>query len=408
MNVNLRGPAIIDRVICLFFWLCLSVSFTTLASDEPVWVIGLDADLSSASAAAGEAIRQGALIALHEINQKGGVKGRKIVLDARDHRGNPARAIENVLSLAENPDLLAIIGGLHTPVALEVLPLVHQHHIPFLIPWAAGTAIIQNGYDPNYVFRVSLKDEDVGPFLVESAVAEGHTYLGLLLENTSWGRSNYQAMTEAARKQGIPPPAVEWFNWGVTSFDMPLKTFGEKKVEAILLVANSSEGAILINEMANLPAEQRIPLFSHWGITGGDFYQQVATELKLVDLRFVQTFTVCASEFPQRTEHLVSLYRTLFDAFSLPAREIPAAPGLAHTYDLVHLFALAVDQAKTAKREEIRQAMESLPAFSGVMTEYQPAFSADRHDALSKKQLRLARYDASGAVVPLVGEACSP
>ena len=99
----------------------------------------------------------------------------------------------------ESPPILvgleAVIGGLHTPVALDELALVHQHRLIYLGPWAAGTGIVDNGYTPNYVFRVSVRDQLAGGFLVGRALAAGYRHPGLLLERTAWGRSNEKAIT---------------------------------------------------------------------------------------------------------------------------------------------------------------------------------------------------------------------
>lgn len=101
----------------LAIFLAAALLTGTVRAQSPV-MVGLDADMSSSSAQAGEAIRRGALLAIEEINASGGVLGRPLELVVRDHRGNPARGLDNMLEFADMPGLLAVIGGLHTPVAL--------------------------------------------------------------------------------------------------------------------------------------------------------------------------------------------------------------------------------------------------------------------------------------------------
>ena len=61
------------------------------AQSTPV-KLGLSAAVSGGSAASGEAIKRGLLIAIDEINARGGVLGgRKLELVVRDDEGNPAR-----------------------------------------------------------------------------------------------------------------------------------------------------------------------------------------------------------------------------------------------------------------------------------------------------------------------------
>ena len=151
-------------------------------------IIGLDADMTSGSAQSGLAIRRGVVLALDEINAAGGLLGRPVELIVRDHRGNPDRGVDNIVEFAEMSDVLAVVGGLHTPVALRELKTIHDQQMIYLGPWAAGTPIVQNEYSPNFVFRVSVRDEYAGGFLVDRALERGLSKIGLLLERTGWGR----------------------------------------------------------------------------------------------------------------------------------------------------------------------------------------------------------------------------
>ena len=125
-------------------------------------VIGIDADMSSGAAQAGEAIRRGVALALDEINAEGGLLGRPVECVVRDHRGNPSRGVDNITEFAQMRDVLAVVGGIHTPVALQELDVIHREQMLYLDPWAAGTPVVDNGRNPNFVFRVSVRDEYAG------------------------------------------------------------------------------------------------------------------------------------------------------------------------------------------------------------------------------------------------------
>ncbi len=122
--------------------------------------------MSAVAAEGGQAIYQGAMIAINEINREGGVLDRPLELIVRDHRGNPARGIRNIQTFSQTSDMVAVLGGVHTPVALQELELIHQHQLIYLSPWAAGTAIVDNGYEPNNVFRVSIRDAEAAKVLL--------------------------------------------------------------------------------------------------------------------------------------------------------------------------------------------------------------------------------------------------
>lgn len=380
-------------------WLGLGANARAEVHATPI-VIGLDADMSSASAQSGEAIRRGAELGIAEINAAGGVLGRPFRLEVRDHRGNPARGKDNMRAFAQMVDLVAVIGGIHTPVALAEIDLIHEHEIVYLGAWAAGTPVVENGHDPNYVFRVSVRDEFAGGYLLRSAQARGFRRPGLLLESTGWGRSNEKAFTEAARDLGMNLAGIQWFNWGIKDLRQQILALAEGGADVVMLVANAREGGVATRSMAELEGAQRRPIISHWGITGGDFLALVGEALDLVDLTFLQTYSFLAPTVPERAERFLSAYFARY-ADTRRAAEIRSPVGTAHAYDLVHMLAKAVEQSGSIDRRSVRAALERLPRFEGLLKTYDPPFTAERHDALTADDFSLARYLADGTIKPV-------
>ncbi len=142
------------KIILICF--CLLMTSSNATAKTPI-LVGLNADMSSGSAQAGEAIKRGILIAMEEINQAGGVFGRKFKLTVKNHRGIPARGKSNMKKFAADPKVIAVIGGLHTPVVLAEKKTLFDSgklDIPYLIPWAAGTLVTHN----EWIFRLSVRD----------------------------------------------------------------------------------------------------------------------------------------------------------------------------------------------------------------------------------------------------------
>ena len=366
---------------------------------EPI-LIGLDADLGSGSARSGIAIKRGIILAMEEINSRGGVLGREFALKAMDHRGNPDRGIDNINSLAQEKTLVAIVGGLHTPVALAELPVIHRYGIIYLGPWAAGTPVVKNGYAPNYVFRVSVRDEYAGPFLVQRAVESGYGKPGLLLEQTGWGRSNSKAMTDALAAYDLQPSGPEWFLWGTTDFSHHISALKEAGADVILFVGNAPEGVALTRSMAGLASEERLPVLSHWGITGGEFFSRARSDLAMVDLKFLQTYSFLNPPFPDKAARLFAAYRKKWPETE-SVREIFAPAGTAHAYDLIFLLRAAIQKAGTTDRKKVRNALETISRYQGLVKDYRPPFTPENHDALSASDFQLARFAQDGAIEPV-------
>lgn len=379
-----------------------NISDTSInGTDQPrnSLVIGLDADMSSGSAMAGEAIRRGIVLAIDKINAEGGLLGKNLRMEIRDHRGNPDRGVDNLKEFADMPNLLAVVGGIHTPVALEQLPTIHNRRVLYLGPWAAGTPIVSNGYDPNFVFRVSVRDEYAGGFLVEKAIDRGLTNIGLLLERTSWGRSNEKAIVDALTQHGMKASGIEWFNWGEKRMDGQIRNLMNNGTDVILLVSNPLEGVQIIQTMASLEESKRIPIISHWGISAANVYEQTEPALRKVDLTFIQSFSFLQPKLNEKAQTLIKQYIATFPSAN-SARDIFSPVGTAHAYEIVMMLAQAVETAKSADSMAIKNALENLSNFSGVIRDFQNPFRIDHHDALNRDDFILARFATDGTIVP--------
>jgi branched-chain amino acid transport system substrate-binding protein len=364
-------------------------------------VIGLDADMSSAAARSGESIRRGIMLAIHDINQAGGLLGRTVELVVRDHRGNPERGIDNILEFTQMKNVLAVVGGLHTPVALRELDVIHDHQMIYLGPWAAGTPIVDNGFTPNFVFRVSVRDAYAGGFLIDRAVSRGMHRIGLLLERTAWGRSNEKAMVGALRARNLEPVAIEWFNLGESDLAVQLsRIIDDAQADGMILVCNPLEGVAVTQSMASHPVENRVPILSHWGITGGNFSKLASESLSKIDLSVLQTHSFFRPKYPTRSQKLFEAYRQQFSDCQ-SKKDIFAPVGTAHAYDLMKLLAIAVENAGSTERRVVRSALEKEIAYQGILKDYVRPFSPDHHDALTGDDFILAKFASDGSIRPI-------
>ena len=366
---------------------------TRVYSDDEL-VIGLDADMAGISALSGLSIRRGIELAMEEINHAGGVLGKKLVLTARDNSMVSARGIDNIERFSKIPNLIAVVGGISSPVALSELDIIHEKKIIYLDPWAAATPIVSNGRDPNFVFRVSVRDEYAAGFLLPKALNISNK-VGLLLVNNGWGRSNHLALIDALKARNLDATVTEWFNWGESNHPLMIDNLYQRGVEVIIYVGNSVEAAEFVRQLAKHASP--IPVISHWGITGGTFEKMAGDALTKIDLRVLQMFSFINND-DKRAQAVAARYREKYKVDS--NQGIVAPVGTAHAYDLIHLLALAIKQAGSIDPDAVRLALENINFHAGLVRSYKPPFTKDHHDALDRSDFFLSRYDNS-VLVPL-------
>ena len=296
------------------------------------------------------------------------------------------------------PDLVAVFGGRFSPVIIEELPVLTATRTLFLAPWSSADGITDNDMSPNYVYRLSLRDSLAMPKLLQTARKRGLRKVGLLLTNTSWGRSNLAAAEKYAdAHRDITIVQTAWYNWRDQTLVAKYKALRNAGAQVIVLVANDDEAAVLVREVAALPKSERMPILSHWGVTGGEFVRQAGPALHQVDFSIIQTF----SFFRADKKPLERFMRSL--ATVSPIRrieDIQGPVGVAHAYDLMHILAKAIDLAGSTDRKAVRDALEKVRSHRGLVKHYAPPFTPARHEALGTRELLIARYRADGVLVP--------
>lgn len=382
-------------LVVLLFSLC-TTDWLAAAQTLPPVVIGLTAEFGVQGSHAAQSIEKGIALAIDEINAAGGVLGgRPLKLETRDDRGVPARGVDNFADFARQSDVVAVFCGRFSPVALEIAPLASKLGLPLLDPWSAADDITKaRSGEPNYAFRLSLTDSWAIETMLEHARARGIKQIAMFVPNTAWGRSSEAAMLAYASRHRDLRHEVFWYNWGDTDFSERLAQAHARGAQAILTVTNEFEGLPIVKQMAALPAAQRLPIISHWGLLGGDFGAAARPYLEQIDFTVVHTFSF-SDPLSAKAQAVAAGVKRLY---GMDVSQMRAQVGFAHAYDMTHLLAQAIQKAGSTNRAAIRSALERLDAFDGLVRRYAKPFTPARHDALEKRQVRMARFSKDGTL----------
>ncbi len=357
--------------------------------------VGLVAALTGQSAQSGESIVRGLTIAIDEINAKGGVLGgQKFVLVKRDDESSPPKGVTAARELISSEKVVALFGGIDTPVSLAIVPIANQNKKPFLGVWAAGTNITKNGATPNYVFRVSAQDDLVDIALIEYAMKKYNSKKpGLVLVNNPWGESNEKGLKAAAAAAGITLAGVEKLEQSDVDVTPQLGRLKNAGADAIILVANAAPGAQMMKSRERMG--WTVPVVSHWGISGGRFDELVGPTAG--DVHFIQTYSFFSAPTPVSEKVFSELAKRY--GVKTPA-DVIAPVGTANAYDAMNLLALAIEKAKSTDGEAIRAALEQIESYQGLIKKYDKPFATAAHEALSPTDYVMVRYDG-GKIVPV-------
>jgi len=402
-----------NRLKQLIVIVCSSYCLMLNAAQLPSYQLILDADFSGTKASS-VSIERGIRTALAEQNNSAG--GYQLELVLRNHHGSTPRSKRHLTKMAENPQALAVFSGLHSPPLLANRAYINNNQLLLLDPWAAASPITRGSEQENWIFRLSVDDAKAGYVIANSAIKEGFTKPYLLLEKTGWGKANDKTMAKALKALNIEPHGVGWFNWGIGVHDakIKLRKIHKSGADVIFLVANAAEGKTFADAIIALEHKVRLPVRSHWGITGGDFVNHIDDYLKSPQqLQFIQTkFSFNSSKQSVLGQQVLSAAKQLFPEIKTGA-DIKAQTGFVHAYDLTKILLSAINQAQltgevVTDRRAIHHALENLEdEVNGLIKRYRRPFSAvsptnqDGHEALSLPDYLMGYYGQDNNVVLL-------
>ncbi len=138
--------------------------------EEPKPVrIGFIGELTTRAAGLATSGRDGFLLAIEEVNARGGINGRQVeglVVDARMHKETALHAIHKLA----DAQVSAIIGPMTSQTAVTIVPTINSLKIPLISPTASTNAL--SGID-DYFFRVYYTNAQAAQLLAKHLSAGG-------------------------------------------------------------------------------------------------------------------------------------------------------------------------------------------------------------------------------------------
>lgn len=107
----------------------------------------------------GKSIESGVKLAIDEINEKGGVNGKKLALVESDNKSEPAESGNSVTKLVTQDKVIAVLGPATSGCVNAATPITTANKIPHIAPAATAPSItVENGKVKDFVFRACFID----------------------------------------------------------------------------------------------------------------------------------------------------------------------------------------------------------------------------------------------------------
>jgi branched-chain amino acid transport system substrate-binding protein len=320
--------------------------------DRSTIEIGFFGDLSGPTFNFGESAKNGVLMAVDEINQAGGIKGRKLDLVIEDDRGMPEVAAKLAGKLIDEDKVVAIIAGGTSGNSRAAAPKAQSARTPLISPSSTDPAVTQVG---DYIFRACFVDAFQAEVMAKFAFNTLKARKAAIVFdfNSPYGRGLTDYFELSFAKLGGQIVAKQSYTQGDADFRGQLSTIKAAEPDVIYIPGYYGDVAIIAKQARQSGLDQ--PLLGGDGWDAPELWQLGGDAL---NGSYISSHYSADDPSPA-IQQFVHEYRQLYGNL------LPDAHA-ALAYDAMRVLADAIERADSTDREKLRAALAQTRNFPGV------------------------------------------
>jgi len=293
----------------------------------------------------GEMNKKGIEMAIAEVNDSGGVRGKHLELTERDDGADGAKAAGIAQDFVANPAIVGVIGHVTSGAMVAAAKVYDAGHLPAIATSATTPEL--TGISP-WVFRVISSDSSNGITIAHFAAAMGRKRAAVLYENDSYGRGLASSFRRSFPGQIV---SIDPISATITNAEPYIAYYKTRSPDVVFVVGTENSGLVILHEAKR----------QHFStdFLGGDGWTGIVADTAMAEGAYVGTAFTVEDPRPE-VQRFVSDFRARF-------HETPDAYA-ALGYDAARMMARAIQQAGPS-RAAIREYLASLndeTAYHGI------------------------------------------
>ena len=228
--------------------------------------IGFIGNLSGRLSDVGVDARNGAVLAVEEINEKGGIKGKKIELIIKDDQNNGETAKKEIQDLIEQK-VIAIVGHIVSGMSLATLPIINEKKVLMISPTSVSNVFTKKD---DYFFRVSPATKTAISIFAEYAFKKMNLKSVTFVYDLSnkgysedWYNNFKSKYTELGGKVHL---TVTFDSSKKPSFTQLAKDILKEKTQALAIISGALDTALIAQHVKNISPKTQL-LLAGWAMT---------------------------------------------------------------------------------------------------------------------------------------------
>jgi branched-chain amino acid transport system substrate-binding protein len=319
-------------------------------AQEPI-KIGHYGSLTGSEATFGQSTSQGIRLALKELNDAGGINGRKVELVEYDTKGDAREAGAVVTRLVSRDKVSAVLGEVASGLSLAGAPVCQQAGVPMITPSSTNERVTKVG---DMIFRVCFIDNFQGLVCAKFAYNDKKARRVAILQDQAAPYSVGLAdeFEKHFKKMGGEITTRQSYNGGDQDFTARLTTIRAGNPDMIFAPG-------YYTDVANIAIQAR-KLGINVPMLGGDGWDSVKLG-EIAGKNIDGSYYANHYSHEDPSPHIQDFIRKYQDEFG----SIP--DGLAALgYDAANLLFQSMKQVKSLNGKELASVIASTKDFKGV------------------------------------------
>lgn len=166
--------------------------------------LGGSIDLSGPVSTQVRAGFSGAQLFFNQLNERGGVHGRQVILKLLDDGFDPSRTVANIERLNLENNTFALFGTTGDTQSAAAIELSSRLNIPLFSPVCGDYGLRALNKPKVYFVRASYRDE--ARKILQHALTVGHPRLAVVFQDDGFGKSMLNEINVSAKQLNLQPP----------------------------------------------------------------------------------------------------------------------------------------------------------------------------------------------------------
>jgi branched-chain amino acid transport system substrate-binding protein len=270
---NRAGWSLALRIFALLCFVLTLLTPRQLPGQPPPIRIGEIDPLTGKLAKHGVEIHEGIIQALEEVNERGGILGRRVELVFRDDQSQPETAINQAEDLLYREKVLGLVGGYVDSLVAPVSEIAAKYRTPYVASASLQRSLTQGRNNP-FFFRVAHLDGIVRPlcgFVIDVLKAKSIAILYSATPGSSEFGEEVRSCLEAVH---LPVTLFEKFRPGSHDFSAFLLKTRQANVDTLICGGFLPDHLMLVRQLR----EQRVPIKHYigpWGVAYSSFIEEI-------------------------------------------------------------------------------------------------------------------------------------